>query len=284
MKSIDDIVGIVSVYKNGEHLCTGKNTITNAGRAWMSLRLVENSNYTAASPVHQMRFGGSDTATSTGQTALVSDFYQTSSNSYFTPKDNLTRPSGDAFVIQPDGTADTFSFFTNSSLSSSATTMTVQHPHLFPDANTADTNSHFFLKITDASGSPGYEIVKVTNVSAHTVTHGTGATSGDTFRTATFTIVRGEQSTTARAFSGPNGSAERNTIELYEMARCTHVFQGEHTTSSAITVKEAGLFAKTVAGGQQVETEVLVSRIVFDTQFDYSLGDTFDIVWDLKFI
>ena len=287
MKKSDDIVGIVSVYKNGEHICTGKNLITNVGRAWMTQRSVINNGYYAAMPIYALVFGSGTTESALTTTSLASDLRQGGdTNVVFTPKDNLSRKfqSGtDAFTIQPAGTHETFSFFTNTSLNNSATSITVQHPHLFPDASTADSNSHFFLKITDASGNnPGSEVVKVTNVSAHTVT--TGTLDSQSYRTAVFTIVRGQKGTNARAFSGPSGVNERNTVELYEQARCTHVFQGTHDgTTGSHTVKEAGLFAKKVTGMQQVETDMLVSRIVFDTQFDFSENDSFDIVWDLKF-
>ena len=285
MKKSDDIFGIVSVYKNGEHICTGKNLITNMGRAWMASRFVANDGLYAAMPIYALVFGGGTSESQLATTTLASDFRQGGdTNVVFTPKDNLSRPyqSGtDAFTIQPAGTHETFSFFTNTSLNSSATAITVQHPHLFPDASTADSNSHFFLKITDASGNnPGSEVVKVTNVSAHTVT--TDTQGSGSYRTAVFTIVRGQKGTNARAFSGPSGNNERNTVELYGQARCTHVFQGTHDgTTGSFTVKEAGLFAQ--KSTNQVISDRLVSRIVFDTQFDFSENDSFDIVWDLKF-
>lgn len=279
MKYDDDIVGLVSVYKNGELVCRKKNVITDEGKGWLVDRLVTNGvgglpqMQTVAEPVTKIRWGLGTTAATVNDTGLATAF--SGAQPFQTIQDSITVDSN-SFVIQPNGTHETFAYFVDSQLSSSATTVTVAHPQIFPEAQSGNTDTHYFMEIADASGnSIPSETVKVTNTATHTVTAG-----GQ--RRSVFTIQRAQQSTTARTFYGPSGQDERNTVRCLK-PRCTHFIEETYTSQTSPVIREAVLEAERTQASNLPNDTVCLSRIVFGTGFTRSQDDKIQIVWDILF-
>jgi len=272
-KNKPELKGIVTLIKNGEVLETTDNLIVESGQDYIINRMAYFSPVAAYSAVNKLRFGRGNTAPVSSDTGVETTLLSAEATT-ITPSQTLGTGQG-AWSIQPAGFHKTYSYFSNATLSASATSMTVVRPELFPTASTGITSSHFFMQITDTSGQNIQdEIVKVTDTGTRTVLN------QYTAATATFTIQRAQQSTTARDFLGPQGTAERNTIHALT-PRNTHYFTQTYTGTNSDDITEAVLLA--TFNSPSGAAEVCVSRVVFNSTYSRTENDTITIVWDIRF-
>lgn len=272
-KNKPELKGIVTLIKNGEVLETTDNLIVESGQDYIINRMAHTSPVAAFGPVNKLRFGRGNTAPASSNTGVETTLLS-ADGTIITPSQTLGTGQG-AWSIQPAGFHKTYSYFSNATLAASATSMTVVRPELFPTASTGITSSHFFMQITDTSGQNIQdEIVKVTDTGTRT------QISQNTAATATFTIQRAQQSTTARDFLGPSGSAERNTVHALT-PRNTHYFTQTYTGTASDDITEAVLLAS--FSGPGGTSEVCVSRVVFNSTYSRTQNDNITIVWDIRF-
>ena len=242
----------------------------------------------------ELRFGGSNQAPAATDSHLISPHggsktdqnnhnrWQPTYASYFhsgnfdsdtANTDNATNQDME-FLFAPDmGVPDTFGYIIGSgvgldgtggttTVNTTATSLTVATPQLFPVAVQSDPSTHYYIEITDVSGGSGdgqSEFVKVTNTGTHQVSTKKPAISlsGYNFtprvrpyftRISEFTVVRKRDPNTGNAGSGAiaiptqmNGGSNTNRGNKFKTVMPRKTFYFASTGSN-----NAGQFSKKI--------------------------------------